>query len=398
MKLQAFLLGLILFLLTALSAFVGATWSNRAPTPPPVEASALPVTGTEAARLPALSVVEGIPIVRLRGTPREMGLQHGRLLRDQIHFLRRYYLEDMVMRTVGRAALRRWAREVEPFIPKHYLEEIGGVAEGAGLSYRDMLAVNVMVDRFQTIACSTFVAGGKATRGGEVLLGRNLDFPGRGVLHRMTVVFVFEPDDGVPLVSVGWPGMIGVLSGMNGHGVCGATMMIHSSESARPGIPYMLLYREALARARTADEVHAILEAAPRTCPNNFMAVDPTGAAFVTEFTADKAFRRGIERDTLCSTNFFHTAAASAQSRPVGEDRYDILRDFLQREHGQIDLQGVLEQLAATGTPWYLNVQAMVFLPRKREIYLSVGGRLPAARQRFVRLDSSVLLGPGSGE
>ncbi|MFB3066187.1 MAG: hypothetical protein ACE10D_06690, partial [Planctomycetota bacterium] len=153
-----------------------------------------------------------------------------------------------------------------------------------------------------------------------------------------------------------------------------------------------------LARARTADEVHAILEAAPRTCPNKFMAVDPTGAAFVTEFTADKAFRRGIERDTLCSTNFFHTAAASAQSRPVGEDRYDILRDFLQREHGQIDLQGVLEQLAATGTPWYLNVQAMVFLPRKREIYLSVGGRLPAARQRFVRLDSSVLLGPGSGE
>ena len=71
---------------------------------------------------------------------------------------------------------------------------------------------------------------------------------------RATIVLVLEPKDGTKLVSVTWPGLIGVLSGMNEHGVAGATMMIHQGEQIRPGLPYMLMYREALMAARKAGE------------------------------------------------------------------------------------------------------------------------------------------------
>ena len=58
------------------------------------------------------------------------------------------------------------------------------------------------------VLCSTVVAGGDATKNGEVLFGRNLDFIGRNILHRTTVCLVYETPGKTPLVSVTWPGLV----------------------------------------------------------------------------------------------------------------------------------------------------------------------------------------------
>jgi len=381
--------GLLLFGLAVGSLFVQATYGG-APTPPPLRLEGLP-----AADRARVQVVDGIPVIRLSGTPYAMGRQHGAILRQQIRFLETEYVEAMVAPAVGgKEKLLDWARTVEKFIPEAYRQELKGIADGAGMTYERVLVANTMVDRFQTLMCSTVVASGDATKDREVYFGRNLDFPGRRVLQQMTVVIVYEPEGGTPVVSVTWPGLVGVLSGMNGHGVCGATMLIHRGKPLRPGIPYMIMYREALARARKAGDVYKYIDGAKRTCPNNFMVVDATGAAEVVEFDQDVVARRPGDRGTVCSTNHFRSKElVGKEGWRVGEDRYATLAQFLEREHGKIDVDRIRKALGDVATPWLLNVQSMVFLPARRALYLSKGGALPAARQPFVHLSREVLLG-----
>jgi predicted choloylglycine hydrolase len=300
----------------------------------------------------------------------------------------------MVKRTLGEAELRAWAKATEEFIPETYREEMRGLAEGCGMPYEEVLIVNTMVDRFQTaILCSTVVAAGDATKDGEVLFGRNLDFPGRNILQRMTVVLVFEPEGSTPLVSVTWPGVLGVLSGMNANGIAGATMQIHRGRERRPGLPYMLMYREALAEARTRDDVFAAISKAKRTCANNFMVVDASGAAEVIEFDPEALVRRPSAGGCLCSTNFFASDGMRDRCLPMGKGRYEILSDFLVRERGRIDVDLVEQALADVAKPFFMNVQAMVFLPAKRELYVAEGGDMPVAKHPFVHLTRDVLFG-----
>ncbi|MEM8885536.1 MAG: C45 family peptidase [Planctomycetota bacterium] len=387
-RLPLFSAGFVLVLLAVLSHFVDATYGSGAPTPPPVQPNEVP-----AAERGRLTLVDGLPVARLKGTPFEMGRQHGRLFRDQIHFLVREYYEGFSVKLIGARAMEEWAARCEPFLPDAYRQELRGLAEGAGLSYETVLRVQCSVDRMQMAMCSTLVAGKEATKEGEILFGRNLDFPGRNILQRATIVLVFEAPDAPAVAAVTWPGLIGVLSGMNEHGVCGATMAIHPGKPARPGVPYMLMYRDALLAARKAGDVGDHIAKTKRTVPNNFTVVDAAGVSEVLEFDADRIARRPADRGAVCSTNFFVSELLRDTKWKVGTRRYETLETFLREKHGRIDVEGVRQALRDTATPFFLNVQAMIFLPRLRALEVAVGDQLPAAHGRYVRLDRKRLFG-----
>ncbi|MHC4939886.1 MAG: C45 family autoproteolytic acyltransferase/hydrolase [Planctomycetota bacterium] len=378
----------LLLALAAASYFVGATYGAGAPVPPPVRSDEIAEKDRK-----HLSIVDGIPVLELRGTARERGRIHGRVLRRQIRFLVKEYYEAFALKLAGVEGIRAWTDKVLPHIPKHHLEEIKGIAEGAGIPERTMIEVNCVVDRLQMVMCSTVVAAGEATKDGGIYFGRNLDFPGRNILHRMSVVLVFHEEGRIPVAAVTWPGLVGVLSGMNEHGVCGATMMIHFGTPAKPGVPYMMMYREALEKAKKTADVAAHFEATKRTIANNFTVVDATGASEVLEYDASRVVRRPSDKGCVCSTNYFRSEEMRAIGTPLGTGRYRTLAQFLETEHGKIDMAGVRRALRDTATPFYLNVQSMIFLPRERELHLSVGGKLPAAAQRFGKLDRTALFG-----
>ena len=357
--------GLVLFGLAVASQFVSVTYGGGGAKAPPVRREA----GADRWRLQL--VEDAIPVLRLSGTHYEIGRQHGALLKKQVRFLYREYFEAVAVPPIGRKNLEAWAKSVEPHIPKHYKEEMRGLAAGSGLTYEQVLLVNTCTDKLQSIMCSTVVASGKASEGGEVYFGRNLDFPGRNLLHATTVVLVLEPEgtDGrrkEPLVSVTWPGVIGVLSGMTARGLAGATMMIHFGKRIQPGMPYMLMYREALVRARKLGDIRDYIRQARRTCPNNFMVVDAGGAAEVIEFDQETVMHRPASMGMACSTNHFRSKELEGVGLPLGLSRYRKLERFLDRERGGVNLAKIKHALESVATPWFLNVQSMVFLPAHR--------------------------------
>ncbi len=381
------LLAFTLFAFAVGSQFVTATY-GAAVEPPAVRTDKL--SASDRARV---SAVHGVTVLRLSGTHHEMGRQHGAILRDQILFLDREYVTPLIERMVGRKELEKWAGEVESFIPKPFREELRGLAEGSRIPYARILVLNTMLDRFQSMMCSTVVAGPDLTADGEIYFGRNLDFAGRGILHKCTIVIVYAPKDGPAVAAVTWPGLIGVLSGMSDRGVAGATMMIHWGKPLAPGMPYMLMYRAALAGATSSADVVKTIRTTKRTCPNNFMVVDTTGAAVVVEWDQQKVGTRPGTGDGLCSTNFFRSAPLKGTGAPFGLGRYNTLEKFLQERKGKIDRESIQSVLGDVANPWWTNVQSMVFVPRKRELWLATRRALPVSKGPYAKLSAESLFG-----
>ena len=155
----------------------------------------------------------------------------------------------------------------------------------------------------------------------------------------------------------------------------------------------MLLYRRALEQAGSIDDVTRTIKSGARTCPNNFMTMDATGASAVIEWDAGKVAVRRPDNGGLCSTNYFRSDVLKDVGTPLGLNRYDDLSEFLSRRHGRIGIDEVKAVLRKVARPWYVNVQAMIFLPRRKTMHVAVAERLPAASQPYVELDAATLFG-----
>ena len=312
-------------------------------------------------------------IVRVKGTPKEMGTQAGTLLKDQIRILMRDYLGSVLPE--NRTLVVLAAMQMEAHIPTRYVEEMKALAEAADVPYRDVLIGNVMVELFQQ--CSTAVVRGKRTEGGTLLFGRNLDFPPEGILEKHSVVIEYEPEKGRRFVAVTWPGLVGVLSGMNRDGLCVANLLAAAPGQSLDGCPYMFLLRDVMEGAGTVEEGIALLRKSRRTTANSIMLADPKTAA-VAEATHEKLAVREIEDDRLFATNDFR---ADADVRCDRYDRMVGLVDAAKAPLGTKDIERLLDAVDLDD----INVQCMIFVPARRELLVSLG-RLPAAKGPFVPL------------
>ncbi len=249
---------------------------------------------------------------------------------------------------------------------------------------REVMLANCFLDLVPMVACSTITLPASAAPDGVARFGRNLDFPSFNVADKNSVVLIYHPKDKYAFAAISWPGLVGVLSGMNEHGLALCNMEVTRSFALPRAMPYTLLYRTVLEQCRTVDEAIDLLKQSGRQTPNNLMLMDASGARAVAEITPREVIvRRADEREALISTN--HHRGSGSGDRAGRCERYDYLHEESARDFGKID-QAKLQTMLGHVAQGKLTLQSMIFEPANRVIWLAVGKDAPNT-QEFHRLD-----------
>jgi hypothetical protein len=292
---------------------------------------------------------DGFRVVRLRGSGYERGYQHGTVLRDSVRYFRDAFYRDLLYarsRVLGLSLsgiFLTLATRMERFIPREQRDEMRGVADGAGINYRDVLILNAFDDAIHGVsklatvatwaqrvrgyfACSSFVRLGES----GPIHGRNLDYMVADsavdpdgivtrVLRENVVLFINEPDRGRPFTSVAWPGYIGVVTGMNAAGISLACHTSWTPGETIHGVPLPLLYRHVVQYAGSISQAEYLLRRARKTIGNNLsMASAAERDARAVELTPGHVSTWAPRDGALAVTNHFQDPALGEPQERAG--------------------------------------------------------------------------------
>jgi predicted choloylglycine hydrolase len=338
----------------------------------------LVLAGVVGAQEPTLST----GFIVLRGDGPELGVQHGHQLGSNIRALHQDYLRKVLGENFEQAS--QAAMAFAPFISEPHMAELRKLAEVSKIDLNQTILAQCVLDLDDMVACSTITLPAGASPDGVARFGRNLDFPSLGVLDKTARVLVFLPEGRNSFVAVTWPGLIGVLSGMNEHGLTLASMEISRARRKPSAMPYMLLYRTVLEQCRDVDEAIALLDKTPKQTANNLMLMDAAGARALVEITPERiTVRRADDRHALVSTN--HHRGENFQTRGRCP-RYDALMSASDTHFGKIGVEDLHKMLEAVqqGDD---TIQTMIFEPGTRMMYLSLGSKSASRQFMSMKLD-----------
>jgi len=357
----------------------------------------------------------GLQILRLSGSPVDMGLAHGRILAKDIRRLRLEFLRYLARLSLGIGALPLYlvsclyAWRLRPFIPNPLWEEIQAVATGAGVHASFILFINVMDDLQNNIPrCSTFTAPLLNSRPNTFLLGRNLDYPlFAQVMCRFNTIYILFPQTGQPLVSVAWPGYAGVCTGMNASQVALGQLTASTSDTALAGVPLALRNRLALQHYSSPLEVAARITSLPGTIGANLILASPS-ESLVLEVSAHHRAVRVPVAGVLTATNHYQSPAMQAwegqafRRPPLSPlDSYCFSHNYSLARNQRLqellsasspDIAKAQQILADPAVANPCDVNSVVFNPAASELYMAQSLRTPVSQGRFRHL--SGIFGP----
>ena len=264
-------------------------------------------------------------VLHVAGTPYEMGWQHGRLCRDEFRAWCRYLGGGEWVRDLP-------ARRLRCYLPKSVLEEIHGLADGAGIDRTTALRVqHALTHLFPNGPSRSVAAWGTSTADGGLYHAQalySLHLTGdQGWLRGTRLLLVAKPAGCIPYVCTTWQGFVGAPCGMNAEGISVTAALTCSRDETDRGLPAHYLVRKVLGEAHTLDEAVATLRTSARTGACSYIMGDSkVPAAVVVETTRSLCEVMGagdpaaatsphvpIPDLVQCGVQFAHPATAATQ-------------------------------------------------------------------------------------
>jgi isopenicillin-N N-acyltransferase-like protein len=222
------------------------------------------------------------PMIDIAGTPREMGISHGRQLADRIRRTSQA-MRDRIGKDPYETSWQDFehtvdhCREVAPRL----IEEMEGIAQGAGISFRDVFLINAHLDlnvwkrviwnapEEEPDACSSHALN---TPNGVYLGWNGDDWTG---WMDCGAIIRGRPDEELPFIYWSLAGSVG-RPGMNTHLALGANSLPSPGWRAE-GLLYPMLSRLLLS-CRSANDCVTLLQATPSCSAMNYVVADRAGS------------------------------------------------------------------------------------------------------------------------
>lgn len=337
-----------------------------------------------------LEMVDGARLLFLKGTPQEMGHQHGVLLNEEIHAVSNRILYGV---GVGSSFTKgAWFfGEVEgaqarllPFMNPRYLAEEDAIAQAAGMDAQEARLANFFPELFH---CSGFALLGKATADGHVYHGRVLDYLKGVGLEQNAVTIVHQPDVGRAWVNVSYAGFVGSVTAMNDQGISIGEMG-GGGYGNWDGKPMAHLVREVMENASTLDEAVKIMRDSPRTCHYYYVIADGKAHAAIGISASPKEF---ITINPGQSHPLLPRPQPDAVLLSAGK-RYDTLVDRVQANYGNFDAESA-RKLMDPPVCMKSNIQSVLFEPDTLDMWIAnADGEHVASLTRYTHYNLRELL------
>ena len=273
----------------------------------------------------------------VKGDAFQRGEAIGKLSSDLLHYQEKVFV-DQIREIVPSDSYLKFLRFFIVLFNRHlgenvleeYRTEISGISLSCTheydfigtpyerqLNYHSAHDLGHAMQDYMLVGCSSFATWGTQSADSSLLIGRNFDFYVGDAFAENKQVAFYTPDQGYKFASVGWPGMIGVLSGMNETGL---TVTINAAKSAVPtgsATPISILTREILQYASTIDEAFAIAKKRKTFVSESILIGSAKdGKAAIIEKSPEKTVLfKGKESDRLISTNHYQSEEFSKDER-----------------------------------------------------------------------------------
>jgi isopenicillin-N N-acyltransferase like protein len=232
-----------------------------------------------------------IPLITSAGDPFTRGFHLGRSETERvIHTITAYM--DIFAQTSGlnREAVLTLAEHFMPSIEQyapHLLEEMRGIAEGAGRDIREIVAINARTELMYGITqrpeCTSIGTSTIASTDGHVRVAQNWDW--HPTLAGSLVLWSLHLEDGLDVLTLTEAGMVGKI-GTNSSGLAMCINLLKSdTDHAGPAVPMHVILRRVLEDAHSVDEAVMLIHATDRCTSCFHMLVDRNGGLAGVEAT-----------------------------------------------------------------------------------------------------------------
>ena len=285
-------------------------------------------------------------------------------------------------------AALEWTSQQRPrvqAIAPHWIDELQGLAQGAGIRSDEALALQLRPGTGGLPeGCTSFAALGSATTNGHTICGQNRDL-GEPYLHRMFLA-VLRPTHGPAILMHSVPGEIGGV-GLNSRGVA----IFANSLWGRSGRTWMAppILRRAALESDSAEAAVQRIQAMHGPAVGNFLIADARHARNL-EILAEGVHVTQIDHGVYAHANNCVARKLlphEAQRRPLphSEGRRHSLQTALEHHAGAIDTSVCRHLLSdesgrpepvcrpfRSGDP-FATIAALIAVPQTRTLHLSYG-------------------------
>jgi len=349
----------------------------------------------------------------IKGNPLQLGYNNGALTQDlmqkqeEIFFSKvEGFVPSKFKQKLLSGFLKWYNRKMYLNVREDFQAELYGLSQYSSNKY-DFIApkfrramylhgahdIGHAMQDLMVVGCTSLAVWNENTEDGDLLIGRNFDFYVGDEFAKNKLIEFVEPKNGIPYLSVSWPGMIGVVSGMNKEGI---TVTINAGKSKIPltaKTPISFVTREILQYATTIDEAIAIAKKRKVFVSESILVGSANDKnAIIIEVSPDNFGVYRVENSSkVFCTNHFQSEAYKNDKRNQkhiveshSEYRYEKLQELLP-ENKKLnpekmasilrDKSGLKGEKIGYGNEKAINQllahHAVIFSPQKKLVWVS---------------------------
>lgn len=303
-----------------------------------------------------------LPLIDVAGMPSERGYQYGVQAKTFIEKSLNNYAGAFATKDITWTQACSIARSYQSHLSESLqdlLDEITGIAKGAGVDTEDIMALNCrseilysqnVGDDVATDGCTGAIVLPGATASGHMLHGQNWDW--HDECAESSVVLRIRSNHGPDILTQTEAGVL-ARAGINSRGIALTGNFLKCDRDNVPGgTPSPFIRRRILEQEYFSEAIYQAV-AAPKSISNNMMISDAEGEAVNLETVPGESFWILPENDLLVHANHFESAAAQAKVVDLGIRfapctlyRSKRVRENLLKYKGHIEIDHLKEAFA----------------------------------------------------